>query len=65
MAVNPDTTVRKIVSLPKELWEEVSDYRFDNRLGTEADALRRLIQLGLDAAKASPRDPGRAPSRKR
>ncbi|MDY0242131.1 MAG: hypothetical protein RBR34_08140 [Rhodospirillaceae bacterium] len=47
MAVNPDKTVRKIFSLPKELWQQVDDYRFSNRIGTEAEAIRRLIGTGL------------------
>lgn len=47
MAVNPDKTVRKIFSLPKELWQQVDDYRFENRIGTEAEAIRRLIGTGL------------------
>lgn len=49
MAINPDTTVRKIVSLPRDLWGKVDDYRFGNRLSTEAEAIRRLLHLGLAA----------------
>ena len=48
-----------MISLPAELAEQVEDYRFSNRLKTEAEALRRLIQLGLEAA-ASPPKKGRA-----
>jgi len=47
MAVNPETTVRKIVSIPKSLWAEIEDFRFGNRIGTEAEAIRRLIEAGL------------------
>lgn len=49
MAVNTETTVRKLVSLPRELLREVEDYRFAERIGTESEAIRRLIRLGLDA----------------
>ncbi|WP_451993609.1 hypothetical protein [Azospirillum argentinense] len=47
MAHNPETTVRKIFTLPKDLWARVDDYRFENRLPTESEAMRRLIELGL------------------
>jgi hypothetical protein len=43
---------RKMVSLPAELAARVEDYRFDHRLKTEADAIRRLIQLGLQASQS-------------
>jgi metal-responsive CopG/Arc/MetJ family transcriptional regulator len=40
---------RKSVSLPSDLWKKVEDYRFDNRVATESEAIRRLIELGLKA----------------
>ncbi len=42
--------MRKSVSLPAALWEQVDAYRFGNRIGTEAEALRRLIEFGLKHA---------------
>jgi hypothetical protein len=51
MPVNTDTTTRKLVSLPKALVAAIQDYRFANRVGTESEAIRRLIELGLEAAK--------------
>lgn len=47
---------RKIVSLSAELAKAVDDYRFENRIPTEAEAIRRLIELGLAAATATPKD---------
>jgi Arc/MetJ-type ribon-helix-helix transcriptional regulator len=44
---------RKPVSLPPELSEAVDDYRFANRFRTESEAIRHLIELGLEAAKRS------------
>lgn len=38
---------RKMVSLPPELWERLDDFRFGNRLRTESDAIRRIIERGL------------------
>lgn len=50
MAVKDDK-VRKMVTLPQDLWEKVTDFRFDNRINTESEAIRRLIELGLQAAE--------------
>lgn len=44
---------RKIVSLPPNLEKAVDDFRFENRFPTESEAVRRLIELGLEAAKAA------------
>jgi hypothetical protein len=45
----PKTTdTRKIVSLPANLAQAVEDYRFDNRFKSEAEAMRRLIEVGLE-----------------
>ena len=41
---------RKIVSLPADLAKAVEDFRFENRITTESEAMRRLIELGLRAA---------------
>ena len=49
MAVNPDTMTRKLVSLPHTLLREIDDYRFANRVKTESEAIRRLIEAGLKA----------------
>ena len=42
---------RKIVSLPAALAQAIEDYRFAHRLKTEAEAIRRLIEAGLQAEK--------------
>jgi hypothetical protein len=51
MAVNPETTVRKLVSIPRELWAKIEDYRFAERMKSESKAILRLVELGLGAAK--------------
>lgn len=43
-----------MVSLPADLAAQVEDYRFSHRMKTEAEAIRRLIELGLQAAQAVP-----------
>ncbi|MFO1149093.1 MAG: hypothetical protein U1E62_12030 [Alsobacter sp.] len=40
---------RKIVSLPANLAEAISDFRFDERISTEAEAIRILLEAGLAA----------------
>jgi hypothetical protein len=53
---------RKIVSLPAGLAQAIEDYRFTNRLKTEAEAIRRLIEAGLNATAATAvTSPGRSP----
>ena len=54
MAVNPDRMTRKLVSLPHELLRAIEDFRFENRVRTEAEAIRRLIELGLKASAKPP-----------
>lgn len=34
-----------------ELSKQIKDYRLDNRLSSEAEAIHQLIELGLEAAK--------------
>lgn len=51
MPVNPETTVRKLISLPKALAASIDDFRFRERIKTESETIRRLIELGLETAK--------------
>lgn len=50
MAGEEPMTVRKIVSLPSQLWEAIENYRFEHRFKSEADAIRELIRRGLEAS---------------
>jgi hypothetical protein len=45
---------RRQVGLDDELWEHVTDYRFDRRLDSESAALRELVELGLEVAEQKP-----------
>jgi hypothetical protein len=49
MVINPASMVRKLVSLPHALVAAIEDYRFANRIKTESEAIRQLIELGLNA----------------
>ena len=46
-------TVRKVVSFSPDEWEPVDDFRFANRLKSEAEAIRFLIRAGLEATAKS------------
>jgi metal-responsive CopG/Arc/MetJ family transcriptional regulator len=50
MARPTTAPVRKQVSLPPNLAQAVDEYRFANRLSSESEAIRRLIQVGLEAS---------------
>jgi len=53
MAIDPSKMTRKLVSLPHEMVEAISEYRFAEKIGTESEAIRRLIQKGLEDGKIS------------
>jgi hypothetical protein len=50
MAQPPESSSRKTVTLPDELWAKIKEFRHEPRIATETAALRRLVQLGLQAA---------------
>lgn len=54
----PAPAPRKSVSLPADLWKKVEDYRFNNRVPTESEAIRRLIELGLKMRLEPPAQDG-------
>lgn len=43
--------IKKLVNLTEEQAKRISDFRFDKRLPSENEAIRRLIELGLETAK--------------
>jgi hypothetical protein len=52
MAEPDDPIIRKTVSLSASLWQRIEDYQFRNRVKRDAEAVRRLLELGLQAAEA-------------
>jgi hypothetical protein len=46
-----ESQTRKLITAPDDLWKRVSKYRFTHEIGTEAEAVRRLIEAGLEAAE--------------
>ena len=47
MSREPAYPVKKLVGLTEEQAERISDFRFGNRLNSENEAIRQLIELGL------------------
>lgn len=43
--------IKKLVNLTDEQAKRISDYRFAKRLSSENEAIRQLIELGLDASE--------------
>jgi hypothetical protein len=56
MPKEQDPIIRKSVSVPESLWKRIDDYQFANRLKKESEAVRRLLELGLQAAEAAATD---------
>jgi hypothetical protein len=55
MSVNSVTFVRKLVSLPHAMFEAIDDFRFQNRIKSESETIRRLIERGIKRSEpASP-----------
>jgi hypothetical protein len=46
----PDPTVKKLIAMPRELMEAIGEFRFQERIKSEAEAIRTLIQRGLASA---------------
>ena len=36
------------MTLPESMWKQIGEYRFYNRIPTEAEALRQIIQKGIN-----------------
>jgi hypothetical protein len=45
--------IRKLVTLDDATRQRLEDYRFGNRISRESEALRRLIEIGLDQVEAA------------
>ena len=43
--------IKKVVGFDPDLLERVRDYRFEQRIESENEAIRRLIEAGLKAQK--------------
>jgi hypothetical protein len=53
-------TVKKLVAMAPEMAQAIEDFRFANRVASESEAIRRLIEAGLQAAKTPSKRPSNA-----
>jgi hypothetical protein len=51
MANEPLYPIKKLVYLTEGQAKRISEYRFGERVQSENEAIRRLIELGLEAAR--------------
>ena len=49
VAREKEMDTRKIVSLPAAMAQAITDFRFEERINTEAEAIRILLEAGLIA----------------
>lgn len=52
MPINPEKSVQKLVAMPREMADAIADFRFEHRLRSEAEAIRRLIKAGLNVGRS-------------
>ena len=59
----PSQKPKLILVIEDELMEKIDDFRFDNRIQSRSEAVRRLIQKGLEAEKdnTNPLPPSKKP----
>jgi hypothetical protein len=50
VAVTPETTTRELVSLPNSMVQAIEELRFQERVKTESQAIRDLIEIGVKVA---------------
>lgn len=48
MTKDPVLTSKKLINLDPAMLDRISDFRFTNRINTESEALRLLLEIGLD-----------------
>ena len=53
MAEHPERTSRKTIALSGRLWDAIGEFRHTQRMKTEIEAIRRLLEMGLEAAGRS------------
>jgi hypothetical protein len=41
---------KKLIHLTDDMLARISDFRFDNRINSESEAIRRLIEIGLETS---------------
>jgi hypothetical protein len=52
-----ENPIRRMVSVSVETARAIAEYRFEQRLPTESEAIRRLIEAGLKQLASKPKKP--------
>src|SRR3954447_18748495 len=52
MAPAPTDNRRRMVVIPADVQQRIDDFRYGNRIPTEAEAIRQILVAGLDAKDA-------------
>jgi hypothetical protein len=50
-----ENPVQRMVSLSAETTKAIDEYRFEHRMKTESEAIRRLIEAGLERLASRPK----------
>lgn len=50
MDTDSDPIIRKSVSARASLWKRIDNFQIDNRVKRDSEAIRQLLELGLEAA---------------
>lgn len=47
MAIDKTKNAQVLITLSKEMIEKIEDFQFENRIKSRSEAIRRLIEKGL------------------
>jgi hypothetical protein len=61
MAKPKTMATRKLVSFPAPLAKAIEDFRYTNRIPSDSEAIRQLVETGLAAKPAAPSSGGGTP----
>lgn len=48
MSIDKDKNTQVLLTISKELLDQVEDFQFNNRIASRSEALRELIRRGLE-----------------
>ncbi|HCG4535547.1 TPA: hypothetical protein NJY08_004391 [Salmonella enterica subsp. enterica serovar Typhi str. AG3] len=48
MAIDKDKNTQVLVTIPNEMLEKIEDFQFENRIKNRSEAIRILIEKGLE-----------------
>lgn len=48
LAIDKDKNTQVLVTIPNEMLQKIEDFQFDNRIKNRSEAIRILIEKGLE-----------------